>query len=86
MSPSADHPWPVGALVRNRGDTTPFGSLRILGYEANGQVLTVSVTPPPWATRTERGVRSFFMITLQSCDPPTPAGQFVGRSGFASRS
>lgn len=75
MIPSVDRPWPVGALVRNRGDTTAFGALMVLGYQSNGQVKTISVAPPPWATRAERCVRAFFESALQSCDLLPPEGR-----------
>ena len=75
MTPAAARPWPVGALVRDRGDTTAFAALMVLGYLSDGRVMTVSVAPPPWATRREQGVRSFLEQTLQSCPSAPPEGR-----------
>jgi hypothetical protein len=67
----AAHRWQLGALVRERGDTTAFSSLLVVGHQSNGRVLTVSLAPPPWATPAERGVRSSRRSDLVCCDPPT---------------
>jgi hypothetical protein len=68
-TPVPAHPWPVGTLVRDRGDTTVFASLIVIGHLSGERVQTISVSPPPWATPAERSVRTFLESTLQPCAP-----------------
>ena len=81
MNALATRPWLVGALVRDRTDSSVFAAQMVLGYRSDGRVLTVSVQPPPWATRTEQGVRTSLVSTLRACARTLPESTTPRASG-----
>ncbi|MCA8922549.1 MAG: hypothetical protein KDD82_12115 [Planctomycetes bacterium] len=66
--------WPVGCVVRERGDTSRFRPLLVVGHRPGRRVVVLPLDPPPWATGVERATHTLPERDVRPCDAePDPA-------------